>query len=178
MDREVLVVMNVDGGDALIGFAVGDGGFRVLADFPAEHHVGAGHGHAVAPGGAGLDGEIKGDALTAVGQGLDPGEAVLDGRQFDAQQAGQLPIVAVDHQGPARHGQHVAFGQHGVDDRAEGGRELGHADDQLVTARPRVAGGEQQGGSYHGQDQPFHVPVSAAVLDAIVAIRRSKLERA
>jgi hypothetical protein len=48
----------------------------------------------------------------------------------------------------------------------------------LVASRPRLAGGEQQGGRQQRQDHPFHEPVSAVVSGVIVAIYQSRLKRA
>ena len=143
-----LGVLDVDLEDAPVKLAGGDAAPGMASDLVGEQHVGGADRRLIAPNRARADGVGDGDTLLAVRQILGHGEPVLDRRQLGAEHADQLPVLVVDRERPARHGQHVGLGQHRIDVGMEGRRELGHADDELVLARGpgRRGQGEGEGG--------------------------------
>jgi len=130
MQREGLVVLDVDAGDAAIEFGVADRARRVAADLIGEQHVFGRHRHAVTPLGLGADRVGDVDAFLAIGKIDGNGQAIVDRRQRDAQEADKLPIGVIDGERPQRHPQHIALRRHRIDVRIERGRKLGHSDGQ------------------------------------------------
>ncbi len=151
MQREGLVVLDVDAGDAAIKLGVADRALRVAADLVGEQHVFRRHRHAVAPLCLGADrvGDI--DALLAIGQVDRDRKPIVDRRQFGAQEADQLPIGVVDRERPQRHSEHIAFRRHRIDVRIERRWELGDSDRQRIAFRACRRRRQQQSDSERRQ---------------------------
>ena len=135
VQREGLLILDVDCTDAAIQLGVADPALRVAADFVGEPHIGGRHRHAVCPLRIGTDRVGQIDALLAIRQIDGDCEPIGDRRQFRAQQTGELPFRVVDSERPQGHSEHVALGCHHIDVRVQRRRELGNADRQCLVLR-------------------------------------------
>ena len=131
------------------GVGVAEPGVRVAPNAPGERHVPRRDRHAVAP--AQLRPQLEGDGHA---RALLARQAVLQRRDFRAEQADQRVAGVVGGHGAGSEAQHVVLDEQRVDGRVQAGRELGNADHQGVS---RLRGGlEQQGGREGGESEAKH----------------------
>ena len=181
MQREGLVVLDVDAGDAAIEFGVADRARRVAADLIGEQHVFGRHRHAVTPLGLGADRISDVDALLAIGLAVGKingnGQAIVDRRQRDAQEADQLPIGVIDGERPQRHPQDIALRRHRIDVRIERGGELGHSDGQRFALGAPRRRRQHQGDGERRQPAGAPPPQRPLFAENVCHLHRKRLKR-
>ncbi len=140
------VVDNVDLVGPRPGMVVGEAGLRIAAELPGEGDILRGHLDAVGPFQVRLQLDRHRHALRAVRPVLDLGEAVGDGRQLGADQAGILPTWIVSRDLADNEVERVGLDHLRIDIRMERRGELGDPDGQLVLGGLRLTRQQQRGG--------------------------------